>query len=91
MKMDRKRTGTIAETQVRYFVIEPKDIVWIKAILESYEGMVVVRTVDISQPVIELLIAPDFAATLDPVIEEIASQVKLEEIVDPSSWTPSPP
>jgi hypothetical protein len=76
---------------VRYFVIEPKDIVWIKAILESYEGMVVVRTVDISQPVIELLIAPDFAATLDPVIEEIASQVKLEEIVDPSSWTPSPP
>lgn len=86
--MSVEKNRTIAETQIRYFVIEPKDIVWIKAILESYEGMVVVRTVDIKQPVIELLIAPDFASVLQPVIEEIASQVKLEEIPGPSTWTP---
>jgi uncharacterized protein DUF4911 len=81
----------IAETQMRYFIIDPKDIVWIKAILESYEGMVVVRTVDIKQPVIELLIAPDFAHTLGPVIEEIASQVKMDEIPGSETWAPLQP
>jgi hypothetical protein len=89
--MEAEKNIVIAETQIRYFVIEPKDIVWIKAILESYEGMVVLRTVDIKQPVIELLIAPDFAAALNPVIEEIAAQVKLEEIPSPESWVPLPP
>ena len=81
----------IAETKMRYFVIDTKDIVWIKAILESYEGMVVVRTVDIKQPVIELLIAPDFAETIDPVIKEIASQVKMDEIPGPETWAPLQP
>lgn len=68
------------ENKIRYFKVDPKDIVFIKAILESYEGMVVVRTVEVGKPIIELLIAHDFAQYLGPVIEELKSQVPMEEV-----------
>ncbi|HKY62734.1 MAG TPA: DUF4911 domain-containing protein [bacterium] len=72
------------EIVVRNFKIDPKDIVFIKAVLESYEGMVVMRTLEVGKPVIELLIAHDFAATVDRVIRELQSQVLLEEVPRPS-------
>ncbi|HEX5034697.1 MAG TPA: DUF4911 domain-containing protein [bacterium] len=72
------------EIVVRNFKIDPKDIVFIKAVLESYEGMVVMRTLEVGKPVIELLIAHDFAASVDRVIRELQSQVLLEEVPRPS-------
>jgi len=73
----------VQEINIRNFRVDPKDIVFIKAILESYEGMVVVRTVEIGKPVIELLIAHDFAETVDQVIQSLQKQVPLEEVKHP--------
>ena len=77
------------EIVLRTFQIDPKDIVFIKAILESYEGMVVMRTLEIGKPIIELLIAHDFADTIERVIEDLRKQVLLEEVPRPEgspSW-----
>lgn len=71
---------TVKEIKIRYFEIDPKDIVFIKAVLESYEGMVVVRTVEIGKPIIELLIANDFADTVEQIILELQKQVLMKEI-----------
>ena len=79
------------EIRIRYFVIDPKDIVYLKAVLESYEGMVVVRTVEVGKPVIELLIAQDFELYLEPVLQELRNQVYLQEIPSPEAWDPSGP
>jgi uncharacterized protein DUF4911 len=78
------------EIIVRNFRIDPKDIVFIKAILESYEGMVVVRTIEVGKPIIELLIAHDFLDTVERVIKELKQQVLLEEVELPDDATPSP-
>jgi len=72
------------EIVVRNFRVDIKDIVFIKAILESYEGMVVMRTVEIGKPVIELLIARDFAETVDHLVRDLASQLEMVE-VEPSA------
>ena len=82
---------TVKEIKVRYFVVDPKDIVFIKAILESYEGMVVLRTVEVGKPVIELLIAHDFSQTIQTVLQELQSQVQLNEINSPDAWVPEQP
>ncbi len=79
------------EITLRNFKIDPKDIVFLKAILESYEGMVVVRTLEVGKPVIELLIAHDFAETVDRIIRELQSQVVMEEVEAPASVAPSWP
>lgn len=80
--------STAKEITVRYFVIDPKDIVYLKAVLESYEGMVVVRTVEAGQPVIELLIASDFMETIHAVIQELQKEIKLEECSAPPQHSP---
>lgn len=72
------------EIVVRNFKIDPREIVFIKAVLESYEGMVVMRTLEVGKPVIELLIAHDFASTVDRVIRELQSQALMEEVPRPS-------
>jgi hypothetical protein len=72
------------EIAVRNFKIDPKEIVFIKAVLESYEGMVVMRTLEVGKPVIELLIAHDFAPTIGRVIGELQSQVLMEEVSRPA-------
>lgn len=74
---------------VRNFKIDPGDIVFLKAVLESYEGMVVMRTLEVGKPVIELLIARDFADTIDAVLRDLQKQVTLEEVPRPEgapSW-----
>lgn len=82
---------TAEEIQIRYFVVDPKDIVYIKAILESYEGMVVVRTVEVGKPIIELLIAANFTQTIHQVVEALQKEVSLQEINSPEAWSPSSP
>ena len=82
-------TNAAKEIIVRNFKVDPKDIVFIKAILESYEGMVVVRTVEVGQSVIELLIAHDFAPIVDRLVRELAAQVGMVEVPAspfPPSW-----
>ena len=72
---------SVKEIVVRNFKIDTSDIVFIKAVLESYEGMVVMRTIESGKPVIELLIARDFAGCIDKVIQDLAGQVPIEEVV----------
>lgn len=81
-------TSSAQEIVIRNFRVDPKDIVFIKAILESYEGMVVMRTVEVGQPIIELLIARDFAETVDRLVRDLASQVELVEVPPsaPPEW-----
>ncbi len=67
------------EIIIRNFKVEAKDIVFIKAILEAYEGMVVLRTVDINESVIELLIAQDFADTIAILVSDLQKQVMMQE------------
>ena len=76
------------EIVVKNFKIDPREIVFIKAVLESYEGMVVLRTLEVGKPVIELLIAHDFIPTIDRVIQELQSQVLMEEVPRPSDAPP---
>lgn len=84
-------SNTVNETIVRYFVISPQDIVFLKAVLESYEGMVVVRTVEIGKPVIECLIAHAFQQEINLVLQDLAGQINLQEIPSPEAYSPSPP
>lgn len=79
---------TAKEIIVRNFKVDPKEIVYIKAVLESYEGMVVMRTVEVGQNIIELLIAHDFAPTVDRLIQDLASRVEMLEVPvsSPPSW-----
>jgi hypothetical protein len=63
-----------------YYRVDPRRIVLIKSILEGYEGLVVVRTEDPQEGVLQLLISPDFAAEMDEILRDISRGIWMERL-----------
>ncbi len=68
------------DTHSRYFRIRRKDIAYFKFIIESYEGMAVVRTVDPSEAIVELMIAPGWEEDADDVLEALRREMPIESL-----------
>ncbi|MDO9124881.1 MAG: DUF4911 domain-containing protein, partial [Deltaproteobacteria bacterium] len=68
------------DTQSRYFRIRRKDIAYFKFIIESHEGMAVVRTKDPHEAIVELMIAPGWEKDVDEVLEGLRKEITLEAL-----------
>ncbi len=68
------------DTQSHYFRIHRKDIAYLKFIIESYEGMAVVRTKDPKEAIVELIVAPGWEKDLNEVIESLGKEMKIERL-----------
>ena len=68
------------DTVSRYFRLHRKDIAYFKFIIESYEGMAVVRTKDPREAVVELMIAPGWEKDVDEVIEGLRREIEIEPL-----------
>lgn len=67
-------------TQSRYFRIHRKDIAFFKFIIESFEGMAVVRTKDRQEAIVELMIAPGWEQEVEEVLEGLRKEIQIENI-----------
>ncbi len=72
------------DTQSRYFRVQRQDIAYFKFIIESYEGMAVVRTKDPQEAVIELMVAPGWEEELEKVLEGLQKEITLEPLLSVS-------
>jgi hypothetical protein len=68
------------DTQSRYYKLHRKDIAYFKFIIESYEGMAVVRTKDPYEAVVELMVAPGWEKDVDEVIEGLRGEIELRPL-----------
>ena len=68
------------DTQSRYFRIRRRDIAYFKFIIESYEGMAVVRTKDALEAVVELMVAPGWEKDVEEVLEGLRKEIPIEPI-----------
>ena len=80
-----------------YLEIHPEDIAYVKFIVESYEGVGIIRTVlrqaqhgehgrtvDRKRAVIVLMVVEDFLAVARPLLASLAKEVQLSEIARPA-------
>ena len=67
----------------RYYRVDPKEIGYIGYTVHAYEGIGVVRTLDPSQGIIEILISSDFIDEMDALLQDLRREVPIEEI-DPT-------
>lgn len=70
----------------RYFKVLHRDMVYLKFILEAYEGMNVMSTVDNVAGIIRIAIMEGFEADIDALLAELGTQVAME----PVEWHDSP-
>jgi len=66
------------DTQSKYFRVHRKDIAYLKFIIESYEGMAVVRTQDPHEAIVELMVAPGWEKDLEKVLEDLRKEICIE-------------
>ncbi len=70
------------DTRSRYFRLPRKEIGYFKFIIESYEGMAVVRTHDREEAVVELLIAPGWEKEVDEILQGLRQEFAIETILE---------
>jgi hypothetical protein len=68
------------DTVSRYYRLHRKDIAYFKFIIESYEGMAVVRTKDPHEAIVELMVAPGWEKDLDEVLEGLGREITIETL-----------
>jgi len=71
------------DTQSKYFRVRREDIAYLKFVIESYEGMAVLRTRDPHEAIIELMVAPGWEEDLEKVLEGLRREMPIESL--PSS------
>ncbi len=69
-------------THSLYLRLRRKDIAYLKFIMESYEGMAVVRTRDPSEAVVELMVAPGWEEDVHQVLEGLGKEIQIEFLSD---------
>ena len=66
-----------------YLEICPQDIAYIKFILESYEEVGIIRTVERKKAIIVLLAVEDFVETARAIVKSLQQEITLIEIPPP--------
>jgi hypothetical protein len=67
-----------------YLEICPQDIAYIKFVLESYEEVGIIRTIDRKKAVIVLLAVEDFVETARAIVKSLQQEITLVEIPPPA-------
>ena len=68
------------DTQSKYFRLPREDIAYFKFIIESYEGMAVVRTKDPREAIVELMVAPGWEKEVEEVLEGLRKEMTIEPL-----------
>ena len=68
------------DTQSRYLRLRRKDIAYFKFIIESYEGMALVRTRDPREAVVELMVAPGWEREVSEVLKGLGREIPIEDL-----------
>lgn len=64
----------------KYFRIKKKDIAPVQFIVESYEGMASVTTIDPQEAIIGIFIMPGFEEIIEELLLELKKNYSLQEI-----------
>lgn len=68
------------DTHSIFLRVNRKDIAFLKFIIESHDGIAVVRTKDPHEAIVELMVAPGMEREVDEVIENLLKEIKIERV-----------
>jgi hypothetical protein len=66
-----------------YFKLKRKDIALVQFIIEGYEGMATVTTIDPHTAIIQISIIHDFISDMSAIISDLKNKYKMEEVDGP--------
>jgi len=79
-------TAVPSRAEVRFYKLAREHIVELIFIIEGYDGMGVVRTLNKEEGIIEILLSPDYETELDRLIEDLSRDFPIREISKPEKY-----
>lgn len=70
----------------RYFSVQPSELAYIKSILESYEGLVTMHTLDGKKGLVEILFPSTNTESAEALLTALACETELREIPQPEGY-----
>ena len=70
------------QTVTKYFRIDRGELAFFKFIIEAYDGIAVISTVDPMAGIVKLSIAPGCEAELEMVLQDLKKDVMIEPVVE---------
>ena len=64
------------------FEVDKKEIAYIVSIFEGYDNLAVVRTIDSSKSIIELMISPDYLEDTKQLIHILSQKIYIRKVED---------
>lgn len=68
---------------MRFFRVDRRDIGYFRFILEAYEGLATLSTLDARQGIVALYIPECFTGDVDALLTALGAEIALEEIEPP--------
>ncbi len=68
------------DTKSIYIRLKRSDIAYFKFIIESYEGMALVRTEDPREAIVELMVAPGWESDIYELLNELQKDIQIEYV-----------
>lgn len=75
------------ESQARYFRVNRRDLVYLKFILESYEGLAVLSTIEREGAIIRIGYPHFFAKDLDSLLLALSRENGMTEVPRPAGFS----
>lgn len=68
------------EPSVRFFKVDRRDLVYLKFVLEAYEGMSTLSTVEPKEGIVRLSIPPGFERDMQLLTDALSMEIPLTEV-----------
>ena len=68
-----------AETIKQHYRVDRREIAFIRFILEAYDGLAIVKTLDSQAGLIEFQIAPGCERDVEMILEDLQSSIMMEK------------
>ncbi|NVN99548.1 MAG: DUF4911 domain-containing protein [Geobacteraceae bacterium] len=72
-------TCTAFHEVVRYYKVQRSDVVFLKFILEAYEGMSTLSTVEPREAIVRLSVPVGFDADMQRILESLGDEISISE------------
>ena len=70
----------MVETIKKYYRIDRREIAFLKFILEAYDGLAVLTTIDSEKGIVVINIAPGCEADVEMILQDLKKNVMIENI-----------
>jgi hypothetical protein len=74
-----KRPPDRPSTREIFLAVPPAEVAYVQAVLDSYEGIAIVRTADSAKAVIVVLAMADFADVVEEILTDLKREIPLQE------------